>query len=513
MSALGIAVCLAPHVLWDPLTHGERSQVTSYLESINSCRLPENNWHFFRVLVNLALSRIGARSDPEKMTGDLERLESFYLGDGWYSDGPTEQRDYYIAFTMHYYGLLYAAFAGEQDPQRCERFRERARLFARDFVFWFAADGSALPYGRSLTYRFAQGAFWGALTFAGVKALPWGVIKGLLLRHMRWWLRQPIFTETGLLTIGYAYPNTNMSEQYNAPGSPYWAMKAFLPLALPEDHPFWSSLEEPLPDLPPQAHQPHPRMIICRDDRIDHVFALAGGQWTSWGVRHGAEKYAKFCYSNRFGFSVPSTPSGLSFGAHDNMLALSEDGEYFRVRGKCESVEVTDEAVISVWRPWPEVLITTWLVPAGAWHVRVHRFRSNRALVSAEGGFAISCVGDDRLRPDESWRCTKGLAQAEYPAGISLICDLFRKRVGRVVRAAPNTNLLHPRTVIPTLLARHKPGKFWLVSAVQGVPGDKCGALVEDVVPVCTITTKGFTVVHHGRVLYTFDAMADKNRI
>src|SRR5690606_28304342 len=123
-------------------------------------------------------------------------------------------------FAMHYYALIYAKFASAHDAARAQRYRERATLFARQFVDWFAADGAALPFGRSLTYRFAQGGFWGALAFADVEAFDWGVIKGLALRHLRWWLRQPIFSPDGTLSIGYAYPNLNMAEQYNSPCSP-----------------------------------------------------------------------------------------------------------------------------------------------------------------------------------------------------------------------------------------------------------------------------------------------------
>ena len=46
-----------------------------------------------------------------------------------------------------------------------------------------------------------------------------------------------------MLSIGYGYPNLFMCESYNSAGSPYWALKAFLPLALPEDHPFWTAEE------------------------------------------------------------------------------------------------------------------------------------------------------------------------------------------------------------------------------------------------------------------------------
>jgi len=54
------------------------------------------------VLVNLGLAQVGAEHDVVTMGGT--RPSTFYLGDGWYSDGPTMQRDYYVAFAMHFTG-------------------------------------------------------------------------------------------------------------------------------------------------------------------------------------------------------------------------------------------------------------------------------------------------------------------------------------------------------------------------------------------------------------------------
>ena len=222
-----------------------REQLATWLQRINEVRLVQSNWLFFRVIVNLGLARCGLKWSPERVDDDLNRIDKSYLGDGWYSDGADvppyrdgRRGDYYNPMAFHFYALVYTRLAPDHDPVRTARYTERARLFARDFIHWFSGNGAALPFGRSLTYRFAQGAFWGALAFAGVEAQPWPVIKGIYLRHLRWWMQQPIFSETGLLTIGYTYPNLLMAESYNSAGSPYWAMKAFLPLALPETHPF-----------------------------------------------------------------------------------------------------------------------------------------------------------------------------------------------------------------------------------------------------------------------------------
>lgn len=471
MAAVGFGLALAPELLWAPLSAEQRAALARWLGQINRARVVDNNWLFFRVLVNLGLRRVGAEHDGAATGEALDRLEQFALGDGWYSDGPTPQRDYYVAFAMQFYGLLYARLAGEQDPARAARFRERAARFAQDFVHWFAADGAALPFGRSLTYRFAQGAFWGALAFAGVEppGLPWGVIKGLALRHLRWWAARPIFGQDGALTVGYAYPNLNMAETYNSPQSPYWAMKWFLPLALPEDHPFWASDELPLPALPALHALPHAGMLVCRDAGRDHVVALAGGQHALW-ARHGAQKYAKLAYSTAFGFSVPSGGYGLSQAAPDSALALSDDGAHFREREAPLAAHAEGEALYSRWQPWPDVEVETWLIPRPPWHLRVHRLRCARPLWSAEGGFALDRTGDER--PERFDHAEgPGLAVARYPAGLSGLRDLLAARDGELLRADPNTNLLAPRTVIPLLRGRHAPGKHWLACAVLGQPG------------------------------------------
>src|SRR5882757_1580960 len=108
--------------------------------------------------------------------------------------------------------------------------------------------GRAITFGRSLTYRFAMAGFWAAVAFAEVELEPpltWGVVKGLLLRNLRYWSQQKdILTGSGTFTIGFGYPNQFISENYNSPGSTYWFMLSFAALALPESHEFWQSKEE-----------------------------------------------------------------------------------------------------------------------------------------------------------------------------------------------------------------------------------------------------------------------------
>lgn len=473
MAAIGFSLLLAPDQVWQPLSAESQARLGAWLNRVNQTPLYDCNWLFFKVLVNMGLSRAGAQHDREACTAALDRIEDFYLSDGWYFDGRNGTRDYYVAFAFHFYGLIYAAQAGETDPERAARFKKRAAEFASEFIYLFSSDGSAIPYGRSLTYRFAQGAFWGALAYADVEAMDWGVIKGMLFRHLRWWFKKPIFDHSGLLTIGYGYSQGAMAESYNSSSSPYWAMKAFLPLALPESHPFWQSEEKPLPKLKATRVLKHPGFVIYRTPGVqDHVVALTNGQneGIACGFRHAAEKYAKFAYSTRFAFSVPNAQFVSDKEAYDSMLALSEDGLYFRVRRDTVDTAIHGNVLYSKWRPWGDVEIETWLAPDPPWHFRVHRIRTARWLSTIEGGFSINAAGEE----GPLWRGKReegpGFSLFASPAGTCGLHDLDGQRRGEVCLSEPNTNLQFPRSLIPALRGEYEPGRA-LASVCRALAG------------------------------------------
>jgi len=469
MAPIAFSLLLAPEQVWQPLSADAQRKLGAWLDQVNKTPLFDCNWLFFKVLVNLGLAHVGAPHDTDASKAALDRLENFYLGDGWYFDGANGTRDYYNAFAFHFYGLIYAAHAAKTDPERASRFRERAAEFGSEFIYLFSSNGSAIPYGRSLIYRFAQGAFWGALAYANVEAMDWGVVKGLLFRHLRWWFKQPIFDRSGLLTVGYGYANGAMTEGYNSSSSPYWAMKAFLPLALPESHPFWQSEEKPLPKLKGTRVLKQPGFVIYRASGAqDHVVALTNGEneGLARGFRHAAEKYAKFAYSTRFAFSVPNSQVASDTEAHDSMLALSEDGLYFRVRRETVATAIDGNVLYSRWHPWPDVEIETWLAPASPWHVRLHRIRTTRSLSTIEGGFSIDRAADDGPVLHGKREEGLGFSLVSSTAGACGLRDLEGKRRGYICLAEPNTNLQYPRSLIPSLRGKYEPGEHLLICAV-----------------------------------------------
>jgi hypothetical protein len=356
-----------------------------------------------------------------------------------------------------------------------------------------------------MTYRFAMSAFWGAVAFADVDLpapLSWGVIKGLLLRNIRYWTKFPILSPDGVLTIGFTYPSTYFTENYNSPGSPYWAFKAFIPLALPPSHPFWAAEELPYPSssLPPTVSLHHPGHIITRLG--GHTFLLSSKQACHYALRHGAEKYGKFAYSSSFGYSVPTGSIGLDQHNPDSMLALSDDGgERWWVRREVidPQIELDGEGVQrgigwlrSSWKPWPDTTVETFLVPPEPetpnWHLRIHRIRTSRKLLSSDGGFSIhgqradgraisilsstsSVLSQGEIGKVEG----EGSALASASVGISGVFDLSPsiKRNGLVIPLDANANIMFPRSAMPYLLADLVPQEkdIWLVTGVFALPG------------------------------------------
>ncbi|MGV0908173.1 DUF2264 domain-containing protein [Martelella sp. FOR1707] len=461
MAAIGFTLRMVPEKVWDPLPGRAKDNIANYLKSLRRYAYANNNWKFFRILVDMGLTRVGVDFDRTLTEQYLEELDGFYLGEGWYRDGNVRRIDHYIPFAMHFYGLIYAKLA-EPGDARAEAYRERAALFAKDIRHWFDDDGGTLAFGRSLTYRFACGGFWGALAFADVEALPWGEIKGNFLRHLRWWSRHPIADRDGVLSIGYGYPNLFMSESYNSAGSPYWALKAFLPLALGADHPFWQAEEAEAGFEGDPVSLKHPGMVM--QHQKGNVVALSSGQ-QNHQMRHGVEKYAKFVYSSRYGFSVEVDERGYERGAFDGMLALSDDMRHYRVREDNEVAQIAGNTLFARWKPWDDVTVETWLIPAGDWHVRVHRIETPRPLHTTEGGFAIARADLDADRCEEAG----GFARALSDTDLSQIVDLSPegKRQGRAQKALPNTNLVVAKTIVPQLIGNIPAGMTVLATAVS----------------------------------------------
>nr|WP_321455557.1 DUF2264 domain-containing protein [uncultured Cohaesibacter sp.] len=472
MAGIATAILLASDSFWEPMDDAAKDKAEKWLLSVNDHDMPDNNWLFFRILTNLAMRKVGRGWSEEIVRQGLDRIETFYLGDGYYKDGEWAQRDYYLPMALHFYGLMVAGLAGDLFPDYAKRYRERARLFAKDFQHWFAEDGAAIPFGRSLTYRFAQGAFWAGCAFAGEEVLPWGQMKGQLLRHLRWWSEQPFAERDGVMSIGYVYPNLFMSEAYNAPGSPYWALKTFLVLALPEDHPFWAAEEEELPTATGETILAPAAGFAIRRSEGDAVLLMGGQDGHEHRVYDA--KYGRFAYSSAFAFSVKSdatTPDYADRSAVDSGMMASFDNLCWMSRGHILKAGIDDGVVYGTWAPDDRLEVTSWLDFASkGWHVRLHRVRAQFPVYLAESGFSVDRTAEKD--PGFADGLVQGVGKAiiRTPDAVSAIKDLVMDREGVIVRASPNTNIRYPRTLFPRLSGLVPAGEHVIATAVYAVP-------------------------------------------
>ncbi|HUS41052.1 MAG TPA: DUF2264 domain-containing protein [Ilumatobacteraceae bacterium] len=474
-AAIGLALAFCPQQTWEHLSSGARDRLVGWLQGIFDHDPNANNWQFFRVLVALGLERVGAPFDAGKVTESLDLLDSYRVGRHWYVDGALANVDYYVPFAFHTYGLMYAAAndLGLGDDVRAAAYRERASTFAADLQHWFAPDGAAVPFGRSLTYRFAMASFWGALAWADVESeLSWGAVRGLSMRHLRWWADQPISDRDGVLSIGYTYDNRRLSESYNSAGSPYWCMKAFGALAATADHPFWTSDEVPLESLPAPVTIADAGQVIVRDD--GHAMILNGRPAAGLDFpEQAAAKYRKFAYSSVFGFSGDVADMFGSVNT-DSMLALTTTDGHRRVRLGTEAAGVEAAMTWSTWRPWPDVRVDSvcWAIDASR-HGRIHRIRSGRELTGVESGFAIgldspgNLLGGGNATGDDRTVIASG-------QGVSAIVDLPapgstpRRPIAR--NLAVNATLVHPRTAVPALTSPLPAGDHTVACLVYASP-------------------------------------------
>ncbi len=469
MAVIGMGLCFLPERFRGELSPVQQENLYRWLNQINRYDMPKNNWRFFRILVNTGFRKAGWPVDDHRLKEDLDMMEGHYVGDGWYFDYETK-RDYYTLWGFHYYSLVYAAAMQEEDPERCARFIERAKLIAPRFACWFDREGRALPYGRSLTYRFAQGSFWSAMAFAGVTTpeLGFSEMKHLWLQNLRSWVRMPIFDRGGALTVGYGYPNLCMAEGYNAPGSPYWGMKTFAALALPEEHPFWQAEEKR--SLPPrQFLDEWVRQLITRDEENRQVISYTAGNH-GWEHMHENEKYEKFAYSTHFTFSVAKEATTLAKGGYDSMLAVKRQGrDLWHGRSGCESFAMKEDRVECVWSPMEGVRIQTTLIPMENWHLRRHVIHTEMDIEAAEGAFAVrrDWPGERPCDRISSEREEDGKHAAVWgDCGSSAIYAIQGYDRGSVISMEPNTNLQYPRTDLPMLLAALPAGNHELICAV-----------------------------------------------
>ena len=477
MPAITLALLHENHYLWQQYTQSEQTQIATWFKQIFDYQCSDGNWQFFKILVYQVLVQLGIEVPETDYLAALAKIEDCYREDGWYQDSARGREDYYTPFAFQYYGIMYSVLV--PDAPQSAIYRKRARLFAEQFIHFFDESGSNVPFGRSLTYRYAAVAFWSAMVYGNIWPEKVAVIKGIINRNLRWWLQRPIFDNSGLLTLGYGYAQLTMTEPYNSPTSPYWANKIFLLLALPANHAYWQAEEVALPVMAETQLLAVPHLLASHDR--GHTVLLNAGQP---GPNYHAltnEKYFKFAYSSQFGFSIPRGNQLKEEAVMDSMLGLqtvdttmtaSRGGQdkietnQFYTRHNVTDVRQTEDYVASTWRVNQALAARTWLIPFEGWQIRVHRIEVTQTSVAYETGFAVADSPDNpgQIVTDQIGSYYSG------PAGFSGIVNLAAmhlEQADATIHGFPNTNLMTAEVVaLPGRQTTLTPGTHWLITAV-----------------------------------------------
>ncbi len=465
MSAVAFAIVEQETLFFRELPELTKRHLVKWLQSATYIQIPNNNWHFFRILILMALRHIGAVFDADVLKRDLREIDSMYLGEGWYRDGRSGCTDYYNPFAFHYYGLVFARWvnlvADFHTPWLIENgqlFIHRAALFAKSFSVWTDQDGASIAYGRSMTYRFAGAGVWSELACYSTSLSNVGLsvadMKTLWTKTLAWWGTQPIISD-GLLSIGYRYPNLIASEIYNSPMSPLLTLKGFAALRLAENHPFWQAETNNCLQQDDLICLEKNRQITVRHQGASY---LLSGAPSAAELRNSHDKYLKFAYSSAHGFGVEAVRWIEQGFIGDNVMACQHpmSGEW-HFRREFLSSELVDGRLITMWQPFADVSVTTtqWFEDGREW--REHRIESQTAFEFILSGYAVDawvkCIGT----PAEME--TALIHGSQYVSGLKLVSGEGKHSV---MPCAPNTNLLFAQAAVPVIFGTVPAGNHTL---------------------------------------------------
>ncbi len=255
--------------LWLPLDTVTKQRYIEKFKGLRSIDPPYTNWLLFSSMIESFLARIDADADIYRINSAIRKFQEWYVGDGWYADGPDFAFDYYSSYVIH---PMYLETLSNM-MQSGERTRipyadyyrqalERSKRYSQILERMISPEGTFPVFGRSIPYR--TGALQPLAMMAWQECLPEGMtpgqIRGALTNVMHnMFDDKENFNDSGFLTIGFAGRQPNVADWYTNNGSLYLTSLSLLPLGLPASHPFWT--EAPLPTTSQKAWsgQPFPK--------------------------------------------------------------------------------------------------------------------------------------------------------------------------------------------------------------------------------------------------------------
>lgn len=241
----------APDATWNLLDETTKQRYIDRFIGLRVIRPAYNNWLLFRAMTESFLLSIGEKADQYALTVAVNKINEWYLSDGWYSDGPEFALDYYNSYVIHpmYIEVLEVCNANKfWTPISTKLAIKRMQRFNTFLERLISPEGTYPAFGRSVVYR--MGAFQTMALAAWKYGLPEGLSNGQVRSALTAVMKNMFavegnFDDENYLRLGFAGHQPDLSNYYTNNGSLYMTSLVYMPLGLPADHPFWTSPAEP----------------------------------------------------------------------------------------------------------------------------------------------------------------------------------------------------------------------------------------------------------------------------
>lgn len=243
---LAHAFLRAPEALWEPLDDVTKQRYIESFKVLRDRTGAYNNWLLFTGLTEAFILQQGDKADPFRMKIAKNKIQEWYVGDGWYSDGSKFSMDYYNSYVIHPMMVEMLEILKTRNLATEEEYVQAMDRMIRHAEYCeriIGPDGRYPAFGRSVTYRSA--AFQSLADVALHEKLP-EFIKPAQVRcaltavHHNLYDGDQNFDENGWLVLGFNGHQPEAADTYTSTGSLYMATLSFLPLGLPADNPFWT---------------------------------------------------------------------------------------------------------------------------------------------------------------------------------------------------------------------------------------------------------------------------------
>ena len=255
--------------LWQPLDSLTKRRYFRKFQRLRRIDPPYTNWLLFASTIESFLAKAGGGCDNFRVNMACRKVEEWYVGDGWYADGPVFAFDYYSSYVFHamYLETLQAMIDAKVNTRidynkYFDRALKRAQKYAIILERFISPEGTFPVIGRSTPYRLAAMQPLALLAWYQKmpKELSNGQVRAALTQVMhRMFDHQNNYNQKGFLTIGFCGSQPETADWYTNNGSLYMTSLSFMPLGLPANHPFWTDAPQPWTQVKAWNGKPFPK--------------------------------------------------------------------------------------------------------------------------------------------------------------------------------------------------------------------------------------------------------------